>query len=49
MTGRSTVIKFGGLPSKHISLLLTGYNLKDWLSPLLLLYCFHKNINNDEI
>ena len=37
------VIKFGGLPSKCISLLLMGYNLMDWSSLLL----FYVIINDD--
>ena len=44
-----TVIKFGDLPSKCISLTLTGYNLMDWLSPQLLSYCSCKNINIDRV
>ena len=37
-----TVITFGSLPSKCISLILTGYNFMDCSSPLLFSYCFCK-------
>ena len=30
--GKVMAIKFGGLPLKCISLMLTDYNLTDWLS-----------------
>ena len=30
-----TVIKFGGLPSKCVQLILTGFNLTDWSSTIV--------------
>ena len=39
IAGKLTVIKFGGLPLKCVLLILTSYNLMDWLSLLLFSYC----------
>ena len=35
VAGKMAVVKFGGLPSKCISLILTGYNLTDWSSTII--------------
>ena len=35
IAGKLTVIKFGSLPSKCISLILRGYNLTDWSSTII--------------
>ena len=38
-SGKLTVIQIDGLPSKYISLIMTGYNLTDWSS--IIVMCHH--------
>ena len=38
-SGKLTIIQIDGLPSKYISLIMTGYNLTDWSS--IVVMCHH--------